>query len=84
MLLIKGLCAPSARADLDSAIATADTTMHGWTDKAARGLCGWICADCCLSFPEGMPDACEHGDKRCTEIIQRDKAAAQQPAKDPQ
>jgi hypothetical protein len=72
MLLIK-------TTDLASATATADSTMHNWTNKAARGQCGWICADCCASFPEGMPDACPHGHTRCTEIIQRDKAAATHP-----
>lgn len=47
-----------------------------WTMRAARGECGWICADCCASFSEGMPDACEHGHDSCTSIIQRDKQRA--------
>lgn len=50
-----------------------------WEMRAARGECGWVCADCCCTFPKGMPDACEHGHQYCTDIIQRDKreAAAQ-------
>lgn len=47
-----------------------------WTARAARGETGWICSDCCCSFPDGMPDECAYGDSRCTEIIKRDKAAA--------
>lgn len=47
-----------------------------WTTQAAKGECGWICADCCVSFPEGMPDACAHGHQGCTDIIRRDKALA--------
>ena len=34
---------------------------RAWTARAARGECGWICADCCSTFPEGMPDQCVHG-----------------------
>jgi hypothetical protein len=47
-----------------------------WEMRAARGECGWICADCCASYPKGMPDACEHGHQSCTDIIQRDKREA--------
>lgn len=47
-----------------------------WTMQAARGECDWICSDCCVSFPGGMPDECPHGDVRCTKIIQRDKQQA--------
>lgn len=47
-----------------------------WTMKAARGECGWICADCSCSFPDGMPDQCAHGHESCTRIIQRDKLEA--------
>ncbi|HAL67338.1 MAG TPA: hypothetical protein DCP84_06640 [Pseudomonas sp.] len=50
--------------------------MRDWTAQAARGECGWICADCCLSDPKGMPDACFYGNAKCTEIIQRDKLHA--------
>ena len=49
---------------------------QAWTLKAARGECSWVCSDCCSTFPSGMPDACDHGDERCTEIIQRDKKEA--------
>ncbi len=44
--------------------------------RAARGECSWVCASCCSTFPAGMPDACEHGDQGCTDIIKRDKANA--------
>lgn len=47
-----------------------------WELRAARGECQWICADCCCSFSEGMPDACAHGHQSCTELIQRDKREA--------
>lgn len=60
----------------EEAISSADKMMQDWTDKAARGECGWICADCCCSFPEGMPDACLHGHQKCTDIIKRDKERA--------
>lgn len=53
-----------------------DSAMKQWTLKAARGECSWICADCCQTFLEGMPDKCEHGHQHCTDIIQRDKAGA--------
>lgn len=64
----------------DEEVAEAFSSMtaitNTWTDQAARGECGWICSDCCIGFPEGMPDACAHGDERCTRIIERDKANA--------
>ena len=60
----------------EEAISSADKMMQDWTDKAARGECGWICADCCCSFPEGMPDSCLHGHQKCTDIIKRDKERA--------
>jgi len=65
-----------ADANDKAAISQADKLMRDWTDRAARGECGWICADCCCSFPEGMPDKCEHGHQSCTDIIQRDKQQA--------
>lgn len=51
-----------------------------WTMRAARGECGWICSDCCVSSSEGMPDGCFHGNDWCTAIIQRDKKDALQSA----
>lgn len=45
-----------------------------WELRAARGECGWICADCCGTFPKGMPDECQHGQQHCTDLIIRDKA----------
>lgn len=53
-----------------------DRVMHEWTRRAARGECGWTCADCCLSFPAGMPDKCAHDQPGCTEILLRDKREA--------
>lgn len=52
---------------------------RAWTARAARGECGWICADCCSTFPEGMPDQCVHGQQRCTDIIKRDKLQSKLP-----
>ncbi len=51
-------------------------TTNDWTDRAARSECGWICADCCASFPDGMPDECACGHESCTNIIKRDKKEA--------
>ena len=48
-----------------------------WTMRAARGECGWVCADCCTSDHRGMPDECFHGLEWCTKIIIRDKENAQ-------
>lgn len=62
--------------DLPALISQMDKATNDWTAMAARGECGWICSDCCISCPDGMPDACEHGDQRCTDIILRDKAVA--------
>jgi hypothetical protein len=53
-----------------------DKFMDEWTNKAARGECGWVCPDCCSSWPDGMPDACDHGHESCTKLIQRDKRNA--------
>ncbi len=53
-----------------------NTATRNWTAQAARGECGWICSDCCVSFSDGMPDEYPHGDQRCTDIIKRDKAEA--------
>lgn len=67
-----------AKAD-DSLGATIDAMnkeTQDWEMRAARGECGWVCADCCCSFPDGMPDECPHGHSRCTEILVRDKASA--------
>lgn len=58
--------------------AVAQGGMFAWTMSAARGECSWICADCCQSFPQGMPDACPNSTTNgCIEIIQRDKRWAQ-------
>lgn len=47
-----------------------------WTMRCARGEEYWICADCGVGCPDGMPDECVYGDKRCTDIIKRDKIIA--------
>lgn len=51
---------------------------RAWEIQAARGECGWVCADCCSSAPDGMPVECMHGLQWCTDIIQRDKREAAQ------
>lgn len=56
-------------------------TTRDWEMRAARGECGWICADCCSSAPDGMPDECLHGLQWCTDIIRRDKRAAHEQEK---
>lgn len=60
----------------DELLYAMDKATNAWIDKSARGECGWICTDCCISFPDGMPDTCPHGSDWCTEIIQRDKRRA--------
>lgn len=64
----------------DEAISAMDKATHEWEMRAARGECSWICADCSMTFPEGMPAACAHGHQACTDIIQRDKRVAAQEA----
>ena len=59
-----------------------DKATNAWTMRAARGECEWICSGCCTSDHRGMPDECFHGNADCTRIIQRDKAAAIQEAKE--
>lgn len=61
---------------LEDHIQSMNKFMQDWTAKAARGECGWICSDCCMSESKGMPDECLCGNQRCTEIIQRDKREA--------
>ena len=60
----------------DEQISQLDRAMQQWTLKAASMECSWICADCSMTFPEGMPDKCEHGHQGCTDIITRDKEAS--------
>ncbi|WP_322997903.1 hypothetical protein [Castellaniella sp.] len=55
-----------------------DRATHDWEMRAARGECAWICADCCMGFPDGMPTECPHGHQSCTDIINRDKELAQE------
>lgn len=72
-----GIFIAPADESLAATIATMDKITQEWTMQAARGECSWVCADCCMTFPSGMPDACEHGIQGCTDIIKRDKADAQ-------
>lgn len=53
---------------LDEAIRRADDDLQKWTMMAARGECSWICPDCTMTFPDGMPDKCAHGHQTCTEL----------------
>lgn len=57
-------------------IAKLDEGMRAWEMRAARGECSWICADCSMTFRDGMPDKCEHGHQGCTDLIIRDKKEA--------
>lgn len=62
--------------NLNKHLEAMNASTRAWELKAARGECAWICADCSCSFPEGMPDACEHGHQSCTDLIKRDKQEA--------
>jgi hypothetical protein len=53
-----------------------DKLTKDWTMRAAKGECAWVCADCCASFPEGMPDECLYDNERCNRILKRDKDEA--------
>ena len=53
-----------------------DEAMRVWTNQAARGECGWVCADCCGTDNRGMPPECLHGQQFCTDINQRDRKSA--------
>lgn len=76
--MTKSLTVTKVKADdMPAFIEQMNKSTQEWTMRAARGECGWICADCSMSFPAGMPDACEHGHQSCTDIIQRDKREAQ-------
>ncbi|AFO47270.1 MULTISPECIES: hypothetical protein [Pseudomonas] len=58
-------------------------SLRECTDQAARGECGWVCADCCMSDPGGMADECFHKNQQCTEIIKRDKLHAMREGNEP-
>lgn len=45
-------------------------TTREWEVRASKGECAWICSDCCVTFPDGMPKKCEHGHEGCTKIIE--------------
>lgn len=68
---------------LDEHISAMDKATREWTLQAARGECGWVCSDCCYSWPEGMPDKCPHGLVACTSIIKRDKMRAMSEGNEP-
>lgn len=82
-----GIFIAPVNAELGGALESMDRAFREYTTKAARGECSWVCADCCCTFHEGMPDACVHGHQSCTDIIVRDKAeamsAAHQATKEP-
>ena len=61
---------------LEDQISLMDKLTNDWTMRAARGECSWICAGCCMTFPDGMPDACGHDIQQCSDIITHDKALA--------
>lgn len=61
---------------LQETLAHMDKITQEWTMSAARGECSWVCSDCCMTFPDGMPDECAHGLQKCTDIIKRDKKEA--------
>lgn len=65
----------------EETFASLNRSTREWEMRAARGECGWICADCSCSFPSGMPDECMHGQQFCTDIIKRDKIMAQEEIK---
>lgn len=69
--------------DLGVIIGGMNASMREWTAKAARGECEWLCSDCLLGDPKGMPDECLCGHQSCTEIIQRDKREAMQEGTEP-
>lgn len=62
--------------DFKKQLASLDQQTREWEMKAARGECPWVCADCSVTFPLGMPSSCEYGHQSCTDIIQRDLRAA--------
>ena len=68
---------------LDAHIEGTNKATRDWTQRAARGECGWICSDCCLTFSQVMPDQCGVDDPRCTEIIARDKREAMKAGTEP-
>lgn len=68
---------------LDSHIESMSKATRDWTQQAARGECGWVCSDCCLTFSQGMPDQCGVDDSKCTEIIARDKRESMKAGNEP-
>lgn len=77
-----GIFIAPADENLGGVLGAMDAAFRKWTDQAARGECAWVCADCCVTFPDGMPDECLHGLQGCTDIIKRDKAdAKKEPSK---
>jgi len=68
-----GFIAVTEKENLQDVVSEMDRVTREWTDRAARGECSWVCSDCCYTFKDGMPDACEHGNQWCTDIIIRDK-----------
>lgn len=73
------IATPRTDEEVSDVLAAMNKITQDLTLRAARGECSWICADCGMTFPEGMPDACAHGLQSCTDIIRRDKAEAAEP-----
>lgn len=61
---------------IDEAIKMADANTNAAFEKASRGECQWCCPDCCIVFPEGIPDECPHGHQACTAWMDRKNAAS--------
>lgn len=73
---MSGIFITPIQSNMQEVISEMDRRTNEWFARAARGECNWICPDCCCVFPDGMPDECAHGHQGCTDLIQRDKAAA--------
>ena len=76
--IFPGVFIAPANGSLADTLSAMDKAMLDYTMVAARGECSWVCADCSVTFPAGMPDACLHGFQACTDIITRDKADSMQ------
>lgn len=55
-----------------SVISAMDKMTNDWFSAAARGECGWICPDCCMSDHKGMPAFCMCGSPGCDRLLVRD------------
>lgn len=60
----------------DETLEIMNKATFDWTMRCARGEEYWVCADCGVGCPDGMPDQCVYNDSHCTDIIIRDKKEA--------